>query len=336
MKKFLRLRHGLIPYLYSMNHRAAYEDLPLVMPLYYLEPEREEAYEIRNEYYFGSELLVSPITEKMDQVARAAGVKTWIPEGLWADFFSGMVYQGGRMMELWRGIEEIPVLLKAGAIVPMKDMEIYDNGTENPGNMEIRIFPAAEGHFTLWEDTDGVFVDGAFEDAENNWAYTELELQGNGTVPTDGSREEKQPKICFKINAAQGNVAALPEMRSWKLVFVGVSDAPVKIEVGGMQIEVVSTYYKEKAMLSVQIPETAVNREICVFFPEGLTISDGDREQRCFKLLERAQMKYDAKVRAMELILEILKKPEKNAGDSFRELSLEETVMGEISEILMA
>lgn len=315
MKEFLRLRHGLVPYLYSMNHRAAYEDLPVVMPLYYLEPEREEAYKIRNEYYFGSELLVSPITERMDEEARAAGVSTWIPEGVWADFFSGMVYRGGRVMELWRGMEEIPVLMRAGAIVPMKNMDIYDNSTDNPKDMEVRIFPAAQGRFTLWEDQGD-----DLEDQESNWARTELEIQGT------------KSDISFRIGAAQGNSAVLPKMRNWKLTFVGVDDAVVSVRAGGVQIEAVSSYYKERAMLTVRIPETAVSEEICVTFPDGISLSDGDREQRCFKLLERAQMKYDVKSNAMELI----QKMGKEAVDSLGTLELGEVVLGEISEVLLA
>lgn len=89
-----------------------------------------------NEYYFGTELIVSPVTSPVDKVSRAAKVQTWLPEGLWADMFSGMVYEGGRMIDLWRPIEDIPVLMRAGAIVPMKDMDVYDNSVENPKDME--------------------------------------------------------------------------------------------------------------------------------------------------------------------------------------------------------
>jgi hypothetical protein len=302
-----------------MNHRAAYEDLPIVMPLYYMEPERTEAYEIRNEYYFGSELLVSPITEKMDRSARAAGVRTWIPEGVWADFFSGLVYQGGRTMELWRGIENMPVLMKAGAIVPMKNMALYDSSTENPKDMEVRIFPAAEGRFVLWEDADDTA-----SDAEDQWAHTELSLKGNG--------KEKNRFMCFFVGAAQGNLAALPAKRSWKLVFVGVCDAPVRAEAGGLQMEVTSSYRREQAMLTVQIPETPVGEEICVSFPEGLALSDGDRIHRCVKLLERAQMKYDAKPEA----LQVIEKTGRKAVEPLGEMDLGKAVLGEISEILLA
>ena len=63
MKDFLRLRHKLIPYLYTMNARAAYEDLPLVEPMYYAYPWEEAAYCVTNQYFFGSELMVCPITQ---------------------------------------------------------------------------------------------------------------------------------------------------------------------------------------------------------------------------------------------------------------------------------
>lgn len=83
MEEYLRLRHGLIPYLYTMNRRASRESFPLIQPMYYLEPEQGESYEVKNEYYFGSELLVSPITEKQDATARVGKAKTWLPKGLW-------------------------------------------------------------------------------------------------------------------------------------------------------------------------------------------------------------------------------------------------------------
>ena len=112
MKKYLKLRHSLVPYLYTMNRYASREGIPLVQPMYYQEPEQNEAYQVPNNYYFGSEMLVSPITEKMDPVAAAAKAVTWIPQGNWFDFFNGRKYNGGRLMELWRTVDEMPVLVR--------------------------------------------------------------------------------------------------------------------------------------------------------------------------------------------------------------------------------
>ena len=95
----------MIPYLYTMNYHASHDGQPLIRPMYYLEPEQPEAYEVPNEYYFGTELVVCPITEPTDKAAGTACVKAWIPEGKWYDIFSGLKYDGGRMLELtgrWR------------------------------------------------------------------------------------------------------------------------------------------------------------------------------------------------------------------------------------------
>lgn len=327
MKEFLRLRHRLIPYLYSMNHRAAKEDLPLVMPLYYMEPEQEEAYEARNEYYFGSELLVSPITEKMDRASLSGRAGTWVPEGTWADFFTGMVYQGGRVMELWRGIESIPVLMKAGAIVPMKDMCGYDNGTENPRKMEVKVFPAAPGHFTLWEDQGDTPVD-----AEENWSYTELEVVGRAVTLAEAKCQDHLSEVRFMVKAAQGNRSVIPGKRRWKITFVGVCQAAVQVTIGGAEAEAVSCYYNEGAALTVEAPETEVGKDLCISFPEGLILSDGNRIQRCYRLLEKAQIEYGLKTKAMEVI----QKYEKGAVDHLVTLDLEGAVLGELRELLDA
>lgn len=55
-------------------------------------------------------------------------------------------------MELWRTIDEIPVLVKEGGIIPLKDMEEYDNSIDNPEKFLIKIFPGNTGSFELWED----------------------------------------------------------------------------------------------------------------------------------------------------------------------------------------
>lgn len=320
MEEYLRLRHGLIPYLYTMNKRAHEEDLPLIQPLYYKEPEREEAYHVPNEYYFGSELLVSPITDPQDQRARAAKAKTWLPEGLWADFFDGMVYRGGRMMDLWRGVENIPVLMKAGAIVPMADMREISNCIENPAKMEARIFPAADGQFTLWEDAGDTAVDRA-----ENWAATKLSWNQKGRQ--------------FVIEKAKGNLDVIPKERSWKIVFTGVNNidkADVEVTADGVKVQadIDIIYDAAKAMLTVEIPFTSIEKEICVAFMDsrGLAISENDLEGRCYGLLEKAQIEYNTKSE----IMDVIKSQGRDALATLLSMELDAAVFGMVCEVLAA
>ena len=314
MEEYLRLRHGIVPYLYTMNRRANYEDLPLIQPMYYLEPEREEAYQVPNEYYFGSELLVSPITEKQDPETRTAKAHTWLPEGMWADFFTGMVYQGGRMLDLWRGVEDMPVLMKAGAIVPMKDMADYDSSTDNPKSIEVRVFPAEDGSFTLWEDQGDTPVD-----KEENWVATQLTFAGG---------EEDT----FTIGKAQGNVSVIPESRSWKVVFMGVEKACCKVTADGEEIAAKVSYNKATAALTVEVPETAVSKEIVVTFADGLVIVENDVAGRCYEFLEKAQIPYNLKSEIQTMVTSM----GKEGVVTLAAMNLSPALLGAILEILTA
>ena len=69
MVKMLRLRAELLPYVYTMNYRAAFDGRPIIEPMYWQSPEVGMAYEIPNEYRFGSELIVSPIVSPNDAAA---------------------------------------------------------------------------------------------------------------------------------------------------------------------------------------------------------------------------------------------------------------------------
>lgn len=314
MEDYLRLRHGMVPYLYTMNHRANYDDLPLIQPMYYLEPDREEAYQVPNEYYFGSELLVSPITEKQDPEVRAAKVTTWLPEGMWVDFFTGMVYQGGRMIDLWRGVEDMPVLMKAGAIVPMKDMTDYDSSTDNPKAMEVRVFPAEDGTFTLWEDQGDTPVD-----KEENWVATQLTFTGG---------EEDT----FTIGKALGNVSVIPESRSWKVVFMGVEKACCKVTADGEEVAVKVSYDKAIAALTVEVPETAVGKEIVITFADGISLAENDLVGRCYAMLDKAQIPYNLK----SAIQAVVEKMGKDGIGTLATMNLSPALMGAVLELLTA
>lgn len=172
--KWLRLRHDLLPYLYTEVQRQ-HEDLQLlVRPVYYDHPMENRAYERRNQYLFGSQLMVCPITTPADEVTGLGSVKAWIPAGVWTDFFTGKTYTGNRVTVLNRPPEQYPVLARAGAIVPTAMLHRGDNRTDNPEEMTVMVFPGASGSYTMYED-DGISLhaDRAFRttftyDAENN------------------------------------------------------------------------------------------------------------------------------------------------------------------------
>lgn len=316
MTRYLRLRHSFIPYLYTMNRRSNRDNLPLIQPMYYAEPEREEAYQVPNEYYFGTELLVSPITTPVEKISRAAKVKTWLPKGRWADMFTGMVYDGGQMIDLWRPLTDIPVLMKAGAIIPMKDMDNYDNSSQNPDAMEIRIFPADCGNFTMWEDAGDLPID-----TDENWVSTDLKWDNN----------------TFSICAAQGNTSVIPGKRTWKLIFYAIENAMGKaigshdfsvVTSNGTHLAVESSYNEEQKILIIKIPAISVTEEIVVTFHEALSIADNSKYQ-CYHILHRAQMNYDLKNQIWKAIL-----AGGNVRQSLDEMDMDDTVRACLYELI--
>lgn len=150
--EYLRLRHRMIPFLYSAAVDTAERGLALVEPLYYNWPEEEEAYRYPDEYLFGGQLLVAPVTEKSLEQGLAR-VKVWLPEGRWTDFFTDAEYEGGRELTMARWMEEMPVLIKEGGFFVLDDRK-PTNDVELPDRL--KVYAAnGNGSYVLHEDLDG-------------------------------------------------------------------------------------------------------------------------------------------------------------------------------------
>ncbi len=171
-ESFLRLRHKLIPYLYTANYRTHKSGEPICMPVYY-RYECNEAYEAKNQYIFGGQLMVSPITRPADKRLNLAYSDVWLPEGRWTDIFNGNIYEGGRWVRMFRDIDSIPVLAPEGAIVPMyrKDRS-NDLSLEQP--LEVHLW-RGNNSFELYED------DGESNGyAKGEYAVTTFRLEDDG------------------------------------------------------------------------------------------------------------------------------------------------------------
>jgi len=315
MKRYLKLRHEMIPYLYTMNYHASHDGQPLIRPMYYLEPEQPEAYEVPNEYYFGTELVVCPITEPTDKAAGTACVKAWIPEGKWYDIFSGLKYDGGRMLELYRSLEDIPVLAKEGAIIPLTDLTEYTNSVENPKELAVKIVPGKKNAFILMEDTGDTF-----EDKEENWAQTKLEWINENE---------------FIIHPANGNLDVIPKRRTWKMEFYGIADVDnLEVTVGGKAIETERIYDEKRHICQVNIPETEVTEQITISFSKGYLLRENNKPAEIFALLYQAKIEYEVKEKIYAYMKE--GKTSSEMLGIIQAMHLPDSVYGMLSEVLLA
>ena len=315
MKRYLKLRHEMIPYLYTMNYHASHDGQPLIRPMYYLEPEQPEAYEVPNEYYFGTELVVCPITEPTDKAAGTACVKAWIPEGKWYDIFSGLKYDGGRMLELYRSLEDIPVLAKEGAIIPLTDLTEYTNSVENPKELAVKIVPGKKNAFILMEDTGDTC-----EDKEENWAQTKLEWINENE---------------FIIHPANGNLDVIPKRRTWKMEFYGIADVDnLEVTVGGKAIETERIYDEKRHICQVNIPETEVTEQITISFSKGYLLMENNKPAEIFALLYQAKIEYEVKEKIYAYMKE--GKTSSEVLGIIQAMHLPDSVYGMLSEVLLA
>ncbi len=151
---YLRLRHRLIPYLYTEAYKYHKNGNLIFQPLYYIVPTLYDDLLYRNEYFFGSELLVAPILNKKESIMNRTIHKFFLPEGMWYDFKTGKKFPGNRKYTSFYKEEDYPVFAKRGSIVPLSNKSNLNN-TTNPTELEIHVFPGQNNTYELYED-DGV------------------------------------------------------------------------------------------------------------------------------------------------------------------------------------
>lgn len=206
-KKWLNFRHSLIPYIFTMNRRCHKDGVSLCEPMYYSYPNEKEAFEVPNEYFFGSEIIVIPITSKASKKTNMGGVRAWIPSGTYTDIFTLQKYHGPKQITLNREIYDIPVLAKEGAVIPLSNDK--GNCVNNPKELEFWVF-GGNNTFTLYEDNGKV-------DFEEHNAETEI----------INTFDEKSGTLTLKIKAPKGDLNVIPSDRKYKITFKEIASADV-------------------------------------------------------------------------------------------------------------
>ncbi|KQS41820.1 TIM-barrel domain-containing protein [Pedobacter sp. Leaf194] len=166
-EKFIKLRYSLLPYTYSTAWNVTKNSGSIIRPLYAVAPTDAQGLENTIEYLYGDAFLVAPVTEK-----GATKKQVYLPAGIdWVDFWTGEQKKGGQTVEKSAPIDIIPLYVRAGSIVPWGPDVQY--ATEKKwDNLEIRIYPGANGMFKLYEDE---FDNYNYEKG----AYTEITFRWN-------------------------------------------------------------------------------------------------------------------------------------------------------------
>lgn len=148
---YMNLRYKLIPYLYSESYVYHKTGKALTKPFYYDYPRVIDEPLYNNQYFFGRNFFVAPITSKKNTVINRVMKKVFVPDGVWFDFLQGKKYIGNKTYSNFYRDEDYPVFVKAGSIVPLS-VNIKEN---IPSILELCIYPLDNGEYSLYED-DGI------------------------------------------------------------------------------------------------------------------------------------------------------------------------------------
>jgi alpha-glucosidase len=160
LRSAYQLRYSLVPYIYTEARRTYDTGVAFFRPVYYDWPHEVPAYGAKNEYLFGDEMLVAPVVEPVDRVTHLAEEKIWLPAGRWYEWPTGKRLDGEGQADRSFTIDEIPVFVKTGAIVPMQPAALH--ASEKPVDpLIVNVWPLDEGQtssYAVYEDS-GVSVE---------------------------------------------------------------------------------------------------------------------------------------------------------------------------------
>ncbi len=193
-----RLRYRLMPYIYSLAWKTTSEAYTPMRALGMDFRTDTRALNVGDQFMFGPALLVNPVTE-----AGATSRRIYLPKSKWYDFWTGHEVDGGSTIEAAAPINQIPLFVRGGSIVPLgPDLEYATQKPADP--IELRVYPGTDASFTLYEDEN------------DNYNY---ENGVRATIRIDW--EEAAQKLT--IRERQGQFPGMLKARTFRVVFVGDS-----------------------------------------------------------------------------------------------------------------
>ncbi len=194
--KYDRLRYRLLPYIYSVSWMVTNDGYSMMRGLVMDFPNDAKAHDIADQYLFGPALMINPVIK-----AGAVSRSVYAPKGsAWFDFWTGKRHQGGHSIQVDAPLDTLPIYVRTGSILPLGPIDQYS--TETPCDpIELRIYPGADGAFTLYEDEN------------DNYNY---EHGAYATIPIRWNDKER----VLVLDARKGSFPDMLEKRTFRIVWV--------------------------------------------------------------------------------------------------------------------
>jgi alpha-glucosidase (family GH31 glycosyl hydrolase) len=221
LRSTFQLRYAMQPYIYTEARRTYDTGVAFLRPLYYDWPEANEAYENKSEYLFGDEMLVNPVVTPSDKQSGLATEKVWLPKGEWIEWPSGKHFTGPTSANRSFSIDQIPVYVKQGSIVPMQPEMSY-TGEKPVDPLIVNVWPLASGQTTSYS----LYEDNGVAEQYQHGVYTHTPIKATQTG--DSLRVE--------IGPVEGSFAGMLKSRGYKLQ-LPADWPPASVTVDGVAVK---------------------------------------------------------------------------------------------------
>ena len=202
LRSAFQLRYALQPYLYTEGHRTYENGVAFVHPLYYDWPEADEAYTSKGEYMFGDQILAAPVVTPADTISGLATESVWLPKGEWIEWPTGRHFTGPAKINRNFSINQIPLYLKAGSIVPMQPPMLY-TGQKPVDPLIVNVWPLEPGSHSSYS----VYEDSGESEQYQKGVYTNLPIHAAQTGDT----------LKVEIGPTQGHFSGMLHSRGYEL-----------------------------------------------------------------------------------------------------------------------
>jgi alpha-glucosidase len=182
VRKFLKLRYALMPFLYTTIEEAHRTGVPLFRPLVLNFQHDYNTVNLDDQFMVGDALLAAPVTRAAQRER-----EVYLPEGVWFDFWTGQQHPGGQMLRAAAPLDHLPLYVRGGSIVP-STQPMNHTGEKPWSPLRFTVYPDANGRAsgTLYED-DGIspaHQSGAFRRTNVTFIDGKLALASEGSFAT--------------------------------------------------------------------------------------------------------------------------------------------------------
>jgi alpha-glucosidase (family GH31 glycosyl hydrolase) len=150
-RRYLELRYRLLPYLYSAVRECCETGVPIMRALWLHYSDDPAAVSRGDEYLWGRDILVAPVTEN-----GASSRRLYLPRGRWFDFWTAEQFVGGLELSKPVDLAPMPLYVRAGSIIPLGPVRQYV-AEKVEGPLTLQVYPGANGAFTIYEDDGSTF-----------------------------------------------------------------------------------------------------------------------------------------------------------------------------------